>query len=231
MVAISSMTGFALQLEPRARRRDTDDDEGAHRRHLWRDPLHLGNGCSGGSINQLTAASIYPGLLDGIHPTCTYPDSQSTALEVGDCERLVRFYVKPEWAALVTGLTQAQINAKKAAINGHKDQTGCHAWFNTVRLRRSARQFPARGGRQQHDGRHLFTSATPRNNCQLPPALVSDPVTNPNGVRCSGRITRCRSGARPRQQSRAGHAGQRRRAVRPEGAHHGRDHARGVRRC
>ena len=31
----------------------------------------LGNGCSGGSIQQNTAASIYPGLLDGIQPVAT----------------------------------------------------------------------------------------------------------------------------------------------------------------
>ena len=33
----------------------------------------LGNGCSGGSIQQNTAASIFPGLLDGIQPSCDYP--------------------------------------------------------------------------------------------------------------------------------------------------------------
>ena len=38
----------------------------------------LGNGCSGGSIQQNTAASIYPGLLDGIQPSCDYPDSITT---------------------------------------------------------------------------------------------------------------------------------------------------------
>ena len=33
----------------------------------------LGNGCSGGSIQQNTAASIYPGLLDGIQPSLRLP--------------------------------------------------------------------------------------------------------------------------------------------------------------
>ena len=84
----------------------------------------LGNGCSGGSIQQNTAASIYPGLLDGIQPSCDYPDSITTGLEVGDCVLLVNFYASPEWAALTSGLTQAQINAKKTAINGHLDHLG-----------------------------------------------------------------------------------------------------------
>ncbi|HKE13229.1 MAG TPA: DUF6351 family protein, partial [Kofleriaceae bacterium] len=93
----------------------------------------IGNGCSGGSINQLTAASIYPGLLDGIQPTCTYPDSETTGIEVADCELLVRLYAGPDWQALMmsSGRSQAQQNAVKAAINGHRDQTGCHAWFNS----------------------------------------------------------------------------------------------------
>ena len=34
----------------------------------------IGTGCSGGSIMQLQLASLYPGLLDGIQPACTYPD-------------------------------------------------------------------------------------------------------------------------------------------------------------
>ena len=55
----------------------------------------MGNGCSGGSIQQNTVASIYPGLLDGIQPSCDYPDSITTGLEVTDCVLLVNFYVEP----------------------------------------------------------------------------------------------------------------------------------------
>src|SRR5437660_4073229 len=85
----------------------------------------LGNGCSGGSIQQNTVASIFPGLLDGIQPSCDYPDSITTGLEVTDCVLLVNFYFGPNWTALMAGKTQAQINAKKAAINGHLNQLGC----------------------------------------------------------------------------------------------------------
>jgi len=186
MVAISSMTD-SLYNSNRVLDAETLMMMKEHIADTYGDIRYtLGNGCSGGSINQLTAASIYPGLLDGIQPTCTYPDSQSTALEVGDCERLVRFYVKPEWAALMTGLTQAEINAKKAAINGHKDQTGCHAWFNTFAFVDRPGNFLPEAVVNNTIGAIAFTSATPRNNCQLPLALVFDPVTNPNGTRCSG---------------------------------------------
>ncbi len=90
----------------------------------------MGNGCSGGSIQQNTVASIFPGLLDGIQPSCNYPDSITTALEVVDCVLLVNFYASPDWLALQGGLTQAQINAKKTAINGHLDHRGCQSWNN-----------------------------------------------------------------------------------------------------
>jgi hypothetical protein len=142
----------------------------------------LGNGCSGGSIQQNTVASTFPGLLDGIQPSCDYPDSITTGLEVGDCVLLVNAYVSPEWTALMTGLTQAQVNAKKTAINGHLDQLGCHSWNNAF-------------GFNNKPGNYVPTlviNATgaiapvgaPRNNCRLPAALVYDPVTNPSGTRC-----------------------------------------------
>src|SRR5262249_25541866 len=88
----------------------------------------MGNGCSGGSINQLTAASIFPGLLDGIQPTCTYPDSETTGLEVIDCLQLIHAYTSDAWQTLQTGLTQDVINKKMAAINGHVDTSGCQSW-------------------------------------------------------------------------------------------------------
>ncbi len=147
----------------------------------------IGNGCSGGSINQLTAASIDPGLLDGIQPTCTYPDSETTGTEVADCELLVRFYVTPEWAALMSGLSQEAINAKKAAINGHRDQTGCHAWFNSfASVGRPGNFVPDAVLDNVTGAIGPVPGAAPRNNCQLPLGMVYDPVTNPGGFRCSG---------------------------------------------
>ncbi|NBS97199.1 MAG: hypothetical protein EBT08_13810 [Betaproteobacteria bacterium] len=90
----------------------------------------LGTGCSGGSINSNMNASINPGLLDGVVTSCTYPDSETTTLEVNDCVTLIEAYQKPGMLALWASLTQDQINARKAAINGHVDQTACHAWYN-----------------------------------------------------------------------------------------------------
>ncbi len=143
----------------------------------------LGNGCSGGSIQQNTAASIFPGLLDGIQPSCDYPDSITTGLEVTDCVLLVNFYAGREWTSLMAGLTQAQINAKKTAINGHLDHSGCHGWNNSFGFNNKSGNY-ARTLVIDNTTGALATLVESRNNCLLPAAQVYNPVTNPNGTRC-----------------------------------------------
>ena len=142
----------------------------------------LGHGCSGGSIQQNTAASTFPGLLDGIQPSCDYPDSITTGLEVSDCVLLVNFYAGPDWTALMAGLTQAEINAKKTSINGHLDQMGCHSWNNSFGFNNKPGNYiPTLVIDPEGD---IAPVGDPRNNCLLPAALVYDPLTNPTGTRC-----------------------------------------------
>jgi len=143
----------------------------------------LGNGCSGGSIQQNTVASTFPGLLDGIQPSCDYPDSITTGLEVIDCVLLVNFYAGPDWTALMTGLTQDQINAKKTAINGHLDHRGCQSWNNSFGFNNKPGNYVPTLVINQTTGAMAPVGA-PRNNCRLPAALVYDPVTNKTGTRC-----------------------------------------------
>jgi Tannase-like family of unknown function (DUF6351) len=143
----------------------------------------MGNGCSGGSIQQNTTASIFPGLLDGIQPSCDYPDSITTGLEVTDCVLLVNFYAGPEWASLMGGLTQDQINAKKTAINGHLDHRGCQSWNNSFGFNNKPGNYVPTLVIDQTTGAMAPVGA-PRNNCLLPAALVYDPVSNPTGTRC-----------------------------------------------
>ena len=135
----------------------------------------IGSGCSGGSINSNMAASIMPGLLDGVTTTCTYPDSETTSMEVGDCVALVEAYQKPQWLALMTGQTQAQINARKAAINGHPDQSACHAWFNAFGSNGGAGVYNQRLVANNVTGA-LFTQPAATNNCELPNSAVYDPA-------------------------------------------------------
>ena len=143
----------------------------------------MGAGCSGGSINQLTMSSIYPGLLDGIQPSCTYPDSETTGIEVGDCEGLVRFYASQPWKDLLTseGLT-AQDAVKQGAINGHLDNRGCQQWFNSfIGVARPGMFLPERVATNGT----ITQLTTAINNCGLPASMVYDPVTNRTGARCT----------------------------------------------
>jgi hypothetical protein len=144
----------------------------------------IGTGCSGGSIMQNTVASIYPGLLDGLQVACTYVDSESTGTEVTESVMLVNYFVTDQFrAALPPGLTQAQINIRKAAIAGHKDHLGAQSWNNSFGGNNQPGQWvpllvvdPTTGA--------LAPVGPPRNNCQLLPSQVYDPVTNPTGYRC-----------------------------------------------
>ena len=143
----------------------------------------MGNGCSGGSIGQNTVASTYPGLLDGIQVQCDYSDSITTGIEVADCVLLVNFYAGPAWGALMTGegVTQAQIDAKKTAINGHIDQTSCHSWNNFFGYNNKPGNYtPLFVASAAGD----LVPATARNNCKLPASQVYDPTINPTGPRC-----------------------------------------------
>lgn len=145
----------------------------------------IGTGCSGGSINSNMNASIMPGNLDGITISCAYPDSETTGIEVGDCTLLAEAYNKPQWLALQAGLSQAQINAKKAAVNGHPDQTGCHGWYNAFGSNGKVGNYMQRGVQNSASGVTGPLSANTTNNCQLPLGLVYDPLTNPHGARCN----------------------------------------------
>jgi hypothetical protein len=124
--------------------------------------------------------SIFPGLLDGVVTSCTYPDSETTSLEVGDCTLLVEAYQKPQMTSVWTGLTQAQINVKKAAINGHPDQSGCHAWYNAFGSNGKAGVYNQRLVLNNATGA-ITQQAAQTNNCELPNSAVYDPA-NPTAT-------------------------------------------------
>ena len=41
---------------------------------------------------QQSIASAYPGLLDGIQPQCSFPDTFTTFIEIADCGELQAHY-------------------------------------------------------------------------------------------------------------------------------------------
>jgi hypothetical protein len=78
----------------------------------------MGHGGSGGSIQQLLIAQNFPGLLDGLLPSLTYPDSMSTRPGVTDCRLLMRTFAKDPgtWT-----------QEKQSAVEGYTPGT-CKAW-------------------------------------------------------------------------------------------------------
>jgi Tannase-like family of unknown function (DUF6351) len=76
----------------------------------------VGFGGSGGAIQQLLITQIYPGLLDGLQPSLSYPDS---TMNTSDCGLLQNFWRKSD--------KDLWTNEKKAAVEGYTTGT-CGAW-------------------------------------------------------------------------------------------------------
>jgi hypothetical protein len=57
-------------------------------------PLHtIGSGGSGGAMQQLLIAGAYPGILDGIMPTLTFPDAITYFIDTEECRLPLRKYL------------------------------------------------------------------------------------------------------------------------------------------
>ncbi|MEA2348942.1 MAG: hypothetical protein QOG62_2729 [Thermoleophilaceae bacterium] len=60
----------------------------------------IGTGCSGGSLAQQWIANAYPGIYQGILPTCSFPDTWSSATQVMDYHLLRAYFENPaKWGA------------------------------------------------------------------------------------------------------------------------------------
>jgi hypothetical protein len=79
----------------------------------------IGDGGSGGSIQQLQIAQNYPGLLDGLSPELPFPDSISISGGVSDCTLLDNYY---------DGAGASLTTAQRQAINGHGSDQTCRLW-------------------------------------------------------------------------------------------------------
>ena len=131
----------------------------------------MGAGCSGGSIMQLNIAAAYPGLLNGIQPNCTYPDTFTTAIEVMECGLLgARYYTTPNGSLLTT--------EQRNAINGHAGQGFCAAW-NGAFLPSFNPSNAGNCGVRLAGGAHLRQGAPAAAGSAAPPRITTR--------RCSGR--------------------------------------------
>ena len=76
----------------------------------------VGTGGSGGAIQQLVITQIYPGLLDGLQPSLSFPDS---TLHTADCGLLQNYWKSADASAWTA--------EKKEAVQGFALQT-CASW-------------------------------------------------------------------------------------------------------
>jgi len=74
----------------------------------------------------------------------------------------------------MAGQTQAQINTRKATVNGHVDASACHAWFNAFGSIGRAGVYNQRVVANNATGA-LITQPAATNNCELPNSAVHDP--------------------------------------------------------
>ena len=90
----------------------------------------IGWGGSGGAIQQYEIADSYPGILDGIIPSISFPDPLTTAGPVTDCKLLDSFFGGPDGSSFT--------NAQKTAVSGYNDYTTCESWDATFANRSTA---------------------------------------------------------------------------------------------
>ena len=116
----------------------------------------LGLGGSGGAIQQYLITEMFPGLLDGLQPSISFPDSE--LVSVLEC-RLLQAVYATDPATWTT--------AKQDAVNGYATTT-CQSWASSFA------------------NTNVATHGVGNPPCGLlDQSLVYDPVTNPNGARCS----------------------------------------------
>ena len=119
-------------------------------------PVHtIGEGASGGAIQQHLIAQNYPGLLDASLAILPFPDAISISAGVSDCGLLNNYY-----AGKGSSLTEAQ----RIAINGHAVTGTCKLWESSF----------LEGGRPE-DG---CASGIPKSE-------IYNAQTNPKGLRCA----------------------------------------------
>jgi hypothetical protein len=117
----------------------------------------IGEGCSGGGLQQYIIANTYPGLLNGLIPSCSFPDIWSTADQVGECN-LLDHYFENLAPAMWPDVQQ------QAEVTGYQDPAGCIA-------------INAEFGSLINPGDAA--------NCNLPQSEVYNPQSNPRGTRCT----------------------------------------------
>jgi hypothetical protein len=120
----------------------------------------IGTGCSGGSLAQQWIANAYPGVYQGILPTCSFPDAWSTATQFLDYHLLLAYFDAPsKWGSGV-----AWLPSQMADVLGGPDGVANANVSDSAQFHVAVPTDPCKG-----------TTSADRYN----------PSTNPGGVRCT----------------------------------------------
>jgi hypothetical protein len=120
----------------------------------------IGTGCSGGSLAQQWIANAYPGVYQGILPTCSFPDAWSTATQFLDYHLLLAYFKNPSrWGTGVVWLP-----TQMGDVLGGPDGLANAQVSDTAQFHVAVPTDPCKG-----------TTTADRYNAQ----------TNPGGVRCT----------------------------------------------
>jgi hypothetical protein len=118
----------------------------------------IGTGCSGGSLAQQWIANAYPGIYQGILPTCSFPDAWGTATQFADYHLTLAYFLDPsKWGSgVVWSPTQmSDVQGHLTIVNSEVSEQA------------------------------QFHVAVPTDPCAgVTVAQRYDPKTNPGGVRC-----------------------------------------------
>ena len=118
----------------------------------------IGTGCSGGSLAQQWIANAYPGIYQGILPTCSFPDAWGTATQFLDYHLMLAYFTDPTRWGPGVAWTENQM----ADVEGHISVVNSEVSDNA----------------QWH-------VAVPTDHCAgVTDAQRYDPQSNPGGVRC-----------------------------------------------
>jgi hypothetical protein len=97
----------------------------------------IGFGCSGGAIASNMIPEMYPGLIDGIVPECSFPDMDTLIVQDwNDCHLLNNYFasVSPQlWSS----------EAQQTAVEGFKNTDTCHVSPGINTALESSRGLPA----------------------------------------------------------------------------------------
>ena len=135
--------------------------------------LTIGQGGSGGAIQQYFIIQNYPGILDAASVSAPFPDAVTIAADVLDCALLARVFAEPglDWTP-----------EKQLAAQGHLTAGTCTFWDET---------FAGNVNPSEDCSLDLLRAASgalegiPPDLPSLPPEAIYDPVENPDGFRCT----------------------------------------------